>query len=148
MIRKLETYGRLLVVFDREYSLSEFRIASQVVPGSYADELVERIYNWLFKHTGNLAIEYKKYYSVEYSSLLDFLYWKHKIYDKILEDIKDRVKNEVYVGYTGDSIGIFEDETVIAVLNHLLGKLGETGIDLGDNDYDLDDGEWSLDNDY
>jgi hypothetical protein len=30
--------------------LAEFRAASQVTPGSYADELVERIHNCLFKY--------------------------------------------------------------------------------------------------
>ena len=116
---------KLLVVFDRRYSLSEFRTASQVVPGSYADELVERIHNCLFKYPRDLQAEYEKYYAIEYSDFAEFLYWKYGVDKNVARQIKDRVSDGVFIGYGTDSIRMFTDETVTSVLNHILSELGE-----------------------
>jgi hypothetical protein len=121
----LELDFRLLVVFDKRYSLSEFRVASRVAPGSYADELVERIHDCLFKYPRDVYAEYKKYYAVEYPDFAEFLYWKYKVDKAIALRIRDRVSNNVFVGYGRDSIGMFGDETLASVLKRILSELGE-----------------------
>lgn len=68
----LELDSRLIVVFDRRYSLSEFRLASRVAPGSYADELVDRIHDCLFKYPRDVYSEYEKYYAIEYPDFAEF----------------------------------------------------------------------------
>lgn len=115
----------ILVVFDKRYALSDFRKASKVVPGSYADELVERIYDCLFKYPRDVYGEYIKYYAIEYADFADFLYWKYEIDMSASVQIRDKAKKGAYVGYGRKSIGILKDETFAAVLNQILSKLGE-----------------------
>ncbi|OUL23050.1 hypothetical protein BV378_24545 [Nostoc sp. RF31YmG] len=144
MIHELK-FGKLLVVLDRHYSLSEFCTASQVLPGSYAYELIERIYNCLFKHSKNLVTEYEKYYAVEYSNFSDFLYWKYRVSQDLTMKIINRIENSVYVGYTRDSIWMFKDKTVSSVLNHILSELGESDCKLEEeSDYEIEDSDWEL----
>ncbi|MBW4565707.1 MAG: hypothetical protein KME32_32425 [Mojavia pulchra JT2-VF2] len=142
MIHEIE-FGKLVVILDRQYSLSEFRTASQVIPGSYAEELVERVYNCLFKHSKNLVTEYEKYYAVEYAGFCDFLYWKYKFSKDIAMKIQSRMENSVYVAHTRDSIWMFKDETVSSVLKHILYQLGESDCNLEEEtDYELEESEW------
>jgi len=125
MILELDLH-RLLVIFNRRYSLSEFRTASQVMPGSYADELVERIHNCLFKYPRDVQAEYEKYYATEYSDFAEFLFWKYGVDKNTTLKIKDRVKEGVFIGYSSDNIWMITDETVLSVLDHILYELGET----------------------
>jgi hypothetical protein len=121
----LELDFALLVVFDRRYGLSEFRMASRVAPGSYADELVERIHDCLFKYPRDVYAEYEKYYAVEYSDFAEFLYWKYRVDRNVARKIRDRISDGAYIGYVRDSIGMFGDETFVSVLNQILSELGE-----------------------
>ena len=121
----LELDFRLLVVFDRRYALSEFRQVARVAPGSYADELVERIHNCLFKYPRDVYAEYEKYYSVEYPDFAKFLYWKYGVDKDVALKIRDRISDGAYVGYGRDSIGMFGDETFASVLKNILSELGE-----------------------
>jgi hypothetical protein len=118
-------FGLLVVVFDRRYGLSEFRLASRVAPGSYADELVERIHDCLFKYPRDVYAEYEKYYAVEYLDFAEFLYWKYGVDKNVARKIRDRISDGVHIGYGRDSIGMFGDEIFVSVLNHILSKLGE-----------------------
>lgn len=124
MIMELKS-SELLIVFDRRYNFSEFKSASRAMPGSYADELVKRIYNCLFRFPKDLQKEYEDYYAVEYSTFGKFLYWKYKISSKRVQDIEDKIKDGTYVGCGRDTIGVFTDETVTSVLDNILSELGE-----------------------
>jgi len=125
MILGIDT-NRLLVVFNRRYSLSEFQAASQVAAGTYADELVARIYNCLFRHPRDLRAEYANYYAVEYSDFAEFLYWKYNVGGDMLRRIQGRITtNDFFIGYGKDTIGLFTDETGASILNQILFELGE-----------------------
>jgi hypothetical protein len=121
----LETDFRLFVVFDRRYTLSEFRMASLVRSGSYAEELVERICNCLFNYPRDVSREYEKYYAVEYPDFADFLYWKYGIERELANRISARRDEGAYVGYGRDTIGMFGDETVSFAIDGILSELGE-----------------------
>jgi hypothetical protein len=124
MILELE-YPDLLVVFDRKYSLSEIREVSGVEPGSYAEELVERIFNCLFKYSRDLRAEYNAYYAVEYSRFEDFLFWKYSIPEHVIINITKRVGSNIYIGIAKNNISMITDETVSLVIRTILSKLGD-----------------------
>lgn len=116
----------MLVVFDRRYALSEFRRASKVIPNSYADEFVERMYNCFFEYPRDVYDEYIKYYAMEYSDFGKFLYWKYKLSRDTVQKITNKmVGREIYIGYGKDSFWMFGDEKVISMLNHVFSDLGE-----------------------
>src|ERR1700690_1632575 len=107
----LELDYKIFVVFDKRYDLAAFRKVSKVVPGSYADELVERIYDCLFRYPRDVYDEYMKYYAIEYADFAMFLFWKYGIGKVTAVKIRDKTKNGGYIGYGRDSIGMFKDET-------------------------------------
>ncbi len=124
MILELEN-DELLLVFDRRYGLSEFRAASRVLPGTYADELVERIYNYLFRYSRDLLAEYKKYYASEYADFAEFLYWKYSIERTVAQKIRNSVRDTTFVAYTKHLGLLLTEEIASSVLEHILAKLGE-----------------------
>lgn len=123
ILLELETF-RLLGVFNRRYTLSEFRASANVVAGTYADEFVERAYNCLFKYPKDLRKEYEKYYAVEYPDFAQFLYWKYGVKKDVARKITDGT-GDVFVGYGRDTIGVFTNEIGASVLKEILSKLGE-----------------------
>lgn len=78
---------------------SDFLRAGQVIPGSYAEELLGRIYDCLITHLINIVDEYQKYYFEEYSDLASFLYWKYNIDESILASVISDLKPENFLGY-------------------------------------------------
>lgn len=116
----------ILVVYDRRYNLSEFRHASKVVPGTYAEELVDRLHHCLFVYPKDVRAEYLKYYEIEYQDFGQFLRWKYALGFDVLDQVIKRIERGAsYIGYGRDSIWMLEDDTLIAVLDQVLSELGE-----------------------
>ena len=78
---------------------SDFLKAGQVIPDSYAEELLGRIYDCLITHLTNIVDEYQKYYFEEYSDLASFLFWKYNIDEETVASIINDLKPGNYVGY-------------------------------------------------
>ncbi|MFA4836373.1 MAG: hypothetical protein WC749_09940 [Dehalococcoidia bacterium] len=123
-IREIST-SKLFAVFDRRYTQDEFRAACQVVPGSYADFFVLEMHRCLFDHARDIRAEYKKYYAIEYPTISDFLFWKYGIDKETAQQIASKLTKSTFVGYSRDTMRIFDDETVKSVLKEILSALGE-----------------------
>lgn len=78
---------------------SDFVKAGQVIPGSYAEELLGRIYDCLITHSINIVDEYQKYYIEEYPDLESFLYWKYSIDESTVASIISDLKPGDFLGY-------------------------------------------------
>jgi len=78
---------------------SDFLKAGQVIPSSYAEELLGRIYDCLITHLTNIVDEYQKYYFEEYSDLASFLFWKYNIDEATVASVISDLKPGNYVGY-------------------------------------------------
>ncbi len=78
---------------------SDFLKAGQVIPGSYAEELLGRIYDCLITHLTNIVDEYQKYYFEEYPDLASFLFWKYNIDEETVASIINDLKPGNYVGH-------------------------------------------------
>lgn len=124
MIQELDI-ANLFVVFRRRYPLSEFRAASKARPGSYADELVKRIYDCLFANPKDLFAEYQRYYAIEYPYFGQFLYWKYGVKANLAHDIEKIAVNGLYVGLGHDTIDMWSDDTFNSILRSILTELGE-----------------------
>lgn len=117
--------GKILVVFDKFYSLSEVKNVAAVQGGSYAEEVTERIYQSLLGGTKNLREEYANYYAIEYDSFGKFLFWRYLVNAMDVSEIESQLTEETYVGFGKDGLYLFGDETVKSVLNHIFANLGE-----------------------
>lgn len=78
---------------------TNFIKAGQVIPGSYAEELLGRIYDCLVSHSINIVDEYQNYYIEEYPDLKSFLYWKYNIDESIAVSIISELKPGDFLGY-------------------------------------------------
>lgn len=78
---------------------SDFLRAGQVIPGSYAEELLGRIYDCLITHLTNIVDEFQKYYFEEYSDLASFLFWKYSIDESTVASVMSDLKPGNFVGY-------------------------------------------------
>jgi hypothetical protein len=124
MITEID-YGELIVQFGRRYDLDEFRSAAEVIPGTYADELVERIYNCLFLYSIDLCEEFEKYYAIEYSGFGTYLFWRYEFKADIILQIVDKIEQKPFVAFCKEAANLIGDPTVISTLDNILVKLGE-----------------------
>ena len=124
--------GRYIAIIDRRSSKSAFLKAAKAHPGSYAQELMERIYDCLMPHALDVQEEYRKYYAIEYPSLEVFLYWKYNITRSTINRIMNNLKQEdvlvygtVYAG--GDYVtGQFiMSDTGVEMINQVFDQLRE-----------------------
>lgn len=66
-----------LVCIPENTTLNDFFTAARVERGSYSASLIKKLYNGLFVSARDVYKEYQKYYSIEYESIEDFLFWKY-----------------------------------------------------------------------
>jgi len=66
----------VVICYWHRPSLKDCFGRGKVVPGSYAAELVERVYEWYVDGALDLKAEYTKYYKPEYRSVEAFLYYR------------------------------------------------------------------------
>ena len=66
-----------LVCIPENTTLNDFFTAARVEKDSYSASLIKRLYNGLFVSARDVCKEYQKYYSAEYESIVDFLFWKY-----------------------------------------------------------------------
>jgi hypothetical protein len=129
---RFSTPEEYFVIMNRGCSKSDFLLAAQVIPGSFAEELVERIFECLVTQAIDIGDEYQKYYSQEYSSIEEFLYWKYNVDQKTLEEIIDNLQPGDFLGHGSVSWGgehnlghFIMSEPGIALVAHVFDKLRE-----------------------
>lgn len=66
-----------LACIPENTTLNDFLNAARVEKDSYSAGLIKRLYNGLFVSSRDVCKEYHKYYSAEYESIEDFLFWKY-----------------------------------------------------------------------
>lgn len=105
---------------------SSFIKNGQVLPSSYAGELLGRIYDCLITHSIDVIDEYQRYYIEEYSDLKSFLYWKYNIDESTIDSVISDLRQGDFLGFGaaysgGDyNIGRFvEEESNLEIINSL-----------------------------
>lgn len=65
-----------LACLPENAKLSDFLTVAKVENDSYSANLIKRLYKGLMS-AQDISNEYQKYYSAEYESIVDFLFWKY-----------------------------------------------------------------------
>jgi hypothetical protein len=71
------TVAGIVIASESRPDLKDILKAAAVTKGSYAEELIERIYAFFIETAIDLKGEYQKYYELEYKNILNFLYHKY-----------------------------------------------------------------------
>lgn len=79
VIFKNSTPTNFLILISTKCTVDDFIEASGVHKGSYAEEIVVRLYRALITCSQDLCKEHMKYYSEEYPDIRDFLFWKYAV---------------------------------------------------------------------
>lgn len=66
-----------LACIPENTTLNDFFTVARVKKDSYSAGLIKRLYNGFFVSARDVYKEYQKYYSIEYESIEDFLFWKY-----------------------------------------------------------------------
>jgi hypothetical protein len=116
-------YDKYLVVLPGRYEKSKFLKAAQVLPGSYAQDLMERIYDSLIVYAVDLWEEYTRYYSAEYSGIEDFLYWKYDLAEDTIVRAMKNMSNHSFLGFCTDRVGLITVDSMLEALDELFALL-------------------------
>jgi hypothetical protein len=123
---------KFFVILNRGCRKSDFLKAAQVMAGSYAEELMGRVYDCLVTYAVDIREECQKYYSDEYSDLETFLYWKYNVDRVTATKIVGSLKPADFLGYGsvysgGDYVlGQFiMSDTGLEMVNRILNELRE-----------------------
>ena len=89
----IETVVGIVLVSENRPILKNLLKAAAVKRGSYAEELVERIYAFFIDTAIDLTAEYQKYYKSEYTDILSFLYHKYAMNENDLSKLSVSAKS-------------------------------------------------------
>lgn len=103
----------MLVCFGNEYFITyknltrdRFIESSGVKKDSWAEDLMQRIYDCLLGNVTNVIEEYKKFYQVEYSTLDEFLRKRYGLNESELQTVKDSLPQNYILAH-----GYFDSES-------------------------------------
>jgi hypothetical protein len=77
----------------------------KVTRGTYADELIDRLYYFLIGRSIDLREEYRKFYLPEYPTMSSFLYQKLGITRRLVKALEPLIARGDYVGLVRSSWG-------------------------------------------
>ncbi len=100
----LSSHLQYLIV-DADVLAADRSVFGPLQPGSYADELVDRLCAYFFEGLLNLRKEHEQFYSDDYGDFREFLYWKYDVPEDVLDDLADDLSRGVQVGYGKTTTG-------------------------------------------
>ncbi len=86
----------------KKYSKKQFLKKCDVTKGTFGENFALEIYNKMFEYAIDVIAEYKKYYSDEYESIRDFLFWRYCIPFETLDEILSESGKSGYIGIFHD----------------------------------------------
>ena len=89
----------ILATAIRMPTQAEWHKTSGASSGSYAAELVERLYNFLIGRSVDLLNEYDQYYRPEYATANEFLSRKYCISPKCLKVLQPIINKNGFIGF-------------------------------------------------
>jgi hypothetical protein len=125
---------KYFVVIDQGWTKADFVRAAEVRVGSYAHELMERVYDCIVTYALDIREEYSRYYADEYSDIETFLYWKHSVERSVTAQVKEGLRPRDLWGYGslywgGEyNLGQFIASDVgLELVNDIFGRMREAG---------------------
>lgn len=121
VIFPLEGYS-YIIRFEKKYTEKQFLRYCNVTKDTYGENFALEIYNTVIGHAIDIRQEFKKYYSCEYKSIQDFLFWKYYVPDTYFDEIFKNYKNSTFIGifkdysWFHDEDGDLMTETILSLL--------------------------------
>jgi len=117
--------SQYIVRFNKKYSLKYFVEFCNVSKNTYGEDFSRRIYNKVIGHAIDVRQEFENYYSTEYQSLKEFLFWKYCVPDIYFDDLFQNYSQSTFIGIIQDYSLFYGDEddfmkvTILHILNEL-----------------------------
>lgn len=89
----IETVAGIIIASERHPDLKDILKAASVTQESYAEEFIERIYEFFIGTAIDLKAEYQEYYRAEYTDILSFLYHKYAMNENDLSKLSVSAKS-------------------------------------------------------
>ena len=105
VITKDSTTTNFLLLMSTKCTVDDFIEAAGVHEGSYAEEIVVRLYRALITYSQDLCDEHIKYYSDEYPNIRDFLFWKYAVPRDVSDEFCSKISTDETLRYGSLSSG-------------------------------------------
>jgi hypothetical protein len=118
--------GNEYFIIYKKVTMDKFVQASKVTSGSWAEELMNRVYDCLFGNITNIIEEYEKFYKVEYSTFQEFLRKRYGLKNKGLQLISDNLGKDDYLAHGFlDSEGDYNTAQLIEFSDELVESINK-----------------------
>ena len=118
--------GNEYFVIYKKVTRDKFVQSSGVIPGSWAEELMSRVYDCIFGNITNIIEEYRNFYKVEYSTLLEFLQKRYGLNRNKLKLIRDNLgKNDNLAHGFLDSEGDYNTAQLIEFSDEIVESINK-----------------------
>ena len=124
VILPLEEYS-YVIRFKKKYTKKQFLKLCNVTKGSYGENFAFQIYDRVIGHAIDVRQEFIKYYSDEYKSIQDFLFWNYYVPETYFDEILRKLVKSTYIGIFKDYSWFFDEEgdlmteTILSLLKEL-----------------------------
>lgn len=107
--------NKFILIVDKEITLSTLLDSGKVASGSYAAELISRIFDGLVTYSIDVQEEFEKYYRDEYKSLEDYLFGRYDVERHLTRQVLKTISGGQTI-YYGDAYS-GGDQIVAQLLN-------------------------------
>lgn len=104
-IRLYETNIGMIIVCAQRPSREQILKHGGALDGSYAADLIKRLYHFIVGRAIDLKKEYQDYYESEYSDIKAFLYHRYCLSGKWLERLAIAIEGDGFVGLVPSTWG-------------------------------------------
>lgn len=99
-----------IIRFEKKYTKKQFLMHSHVSKDSFAENFVIRIYNEVIGNAIDVKKEFEKYYSDEYISIKDFLFWNYLVPTEYLDELFADYKRGTFIGIFKDFSWFYDEQ--------------------------------------
>lgn len=101
-----------VIRLQNKYSRKQFLKKCEITEETYGETFALGIYNKLFEGAIDVKNEYKKYYSDEYESIRDFMFWRYCISLESLDEVLSDIGRSSYIGIFRDNSWHLEENNI------------------------------------
>ncbi len=102
--------NQYIIHLRKKYSWERLKKVGQIMPGTYSEVFLKRLYSSVFENSVDLRQEYLKYYKDEYKDINQFMFWRYGVSKEIYDQLPNATDGFLTVFQTEWSI---EDDDLL-----------------------------------
>jgi hypothetical protein len=109
-----------LICLNKQIDEKAFLKTAKVKKGTYAGDLIEKLYDRIFYRSLDLKMDYERYYKVEYRTFMDYVDRRYLFGEDVIKKLNAIFSKYKHIIYFHPSYTFLEDEYGLEFLRKLL----------------------------